>query len=211
MTEGRERSTARSSRSRVTIEEQNGNLLITIPARRRWFHFIFFGIWLVGWAIGEVVVAVFLPITLLAWVLGDQEARGDVGFLGPWFTAWTLGGFFFGRGWIWQLSGRELLTLNNEGLTVTRITRLSKRARHFPSVEIRNMRADAGPLGPVNFLIGAQWADWFELWGFSGGRIAIDLDRGRVNVGAGASYDEAQEVVAAIKERYPTLIISETK
>jgi hypothetical protein len=96
-------------RSRVTLDEING-LEITIPAERnRWF-IGFGGVWLIGWAFGEVMVAGWLVAMALGFPVGQGHVHGasmsPAAFMILWLAGWTVGGVIMMHAYIWQLRGR---------------------------------------------------------------------------------------------------------
>ena len=76
---------------RSTIEERDGQLIVTMPVRRNWFVFLFLSFWMCGWVIGECVgilgVLGFLP---------KSNGPAEPAFLVLWLVAWTVGGLVAG-------------------------------------------------------------------------------------------------------------------
>src|SRR4051794_10570226 len=101
------------SRIRITNDEIDG-FRITIAARRNWSMIAFLGIWLCGWAVGELMALcwivfgiVAVPVLLIAWACGlitipVQRLMSEFGWSGVglgvgsalfilvWFPFWTV-------------------------------------------------------------------------------------------------------------------------
>jgi len=185
--------------SRYEIEESDAAIRLTVPSwkgpfaiallERRW------------WAVGS---AVLIAIVILALVGGcgavgvalwrEREAYSDAGFpplclveavgIVVWIAASAL------WDWLWSTRGEEVIEVDGESLTVTRSLRLGGRRvpvgwpRRYPRRDIRDLRLVPG-LG------------WL-------GRIALVRRRwwipGEVRFAGGLSAEEAEEVIASIRD-----------
>ena len=140
-------------------------LQAVIPPKRSWFAIPFLTLWLCGWAFGEFQV--------IEQLLSPSE-KTPVGFLALWLTGWTLGGIAVICTILWQLAGRELVTVSSSflihrvealGLGRTRIYAAEKikafRATDFASGGLQNQQGMIPPffgpgIGPVAFDYGAK-------------------------------------------------------
>ncbi len=136
-----------------------------VPPKRSWFVIPFLTIWLCGWAFGEFQV--------IGQLLNPSD-KTSIGFLSLWLTGWTLGGIFALGTVLWQVAGREVITVNSSflvhrvealGLGRTRIYAADKikalRATDYASGDFQNQQAMAPPffgpgIGPVAFDYGAK-------------------------------------------------------
>lgn len=136
-----------------------------VPPKRSWFTIPFLALWLCAWAFGEFQV--------IGQLLNPSE-KTPVGFLAVWLTGWTLGGLFALGTVLWQVAGRELITVSSSflvhrvealGFGRTRIYSAEKikafRATDYASGGLQNQQAMAPPFfgpgfGPVAFDYGAK-------------------------------------------------------
>lgn len=178
---------------RATVVDEPAGLRITIPARRHWGLIVFLGIWLCGWAIGEIAVSLTFLRYAAPWGLRT--------FILVWLLLWTVGGLSAGYIWIWTVSGREVLLVGETDLAVTRRTWISGRTKRFPMAEIGDLRVDPMPLYP--------FFDWWRfpvsLWAVTGGHIRFDHAARTYRLGRGVDEAEAKMVVSRILERFPLL------
>jgi hypothetical protein len=163
---------------------------VLIPTRKHWLVILFLGVWLCGWAAAEVAV-----IRQLLRPGGGPP----VAFLLFWLTGWTLGGGWALGTLLWQLAGREILSVEN-GQLIYRIELFSlSRTREFAGDQIARLRAvDYAP----NLL--SQQAAWMPpLFGSGMGPIAFDYGAKSYRVGQSLDESEAPKLVEMLLSRLP--------
>src|SRR2546421_13130094 len=100
---------------RYTIAERPGELSITIPATRYWYVIPFLFVWLCFWCVGEAF-GVGLVVGCVVGFPSQEEGAGGllVGavFGAVWLTLWTLGGIAALYTLLWQMAGREVVTID---------------------------------------------------------------------------------------------------
>ena len=118
---------------RSTLSQEGGVLRITIPATRHWGLLLFFTCWMIGWYFGEAHAVREIQSTL-------REGRFPNPFLLAWSAMWTLFGLFFGYTCLWQLTGRDEVTVRDSNLSLRkRILRLGW-TRTFVGSQVRDLR-----------------------------------------------------------------------
>lgn len=111
-------------RSEVTPEGYR----VVIPARRNWFVLVFLFAWLGGWVFGELSASNEL------FQGGDKT---PMGFLSLWLLGWTVAGIFAAATLLWQIAGREIITLEPGHLSY-RVEALGLgRTRSFRASEVK--------------------------------------------------------------------------
>jgi hypothetical protein len=106
---------------------------VVIPARRNWFLTMFLAVWLCGWVAGESAA--------IAQLLGHPFPRSkptSAAFLGVWLVFWTCGGVAALVTLLWNLAGREIITLSSTKLT--RRTEILSVGRSF-SYQVRDIKS----------------------------------------------------------------------
>jgi hypothetical protein len=161
--------------------------VVVIPAKRNWFLILFLGLWLCGWAVGEVMV----PITFLA----DDGPPGSALFTLVWLAMWTIGGGIALYTFLWSLVGREKILLSSSRLAIKRDLFGFGRIREYENVHIRDLRVAASSYNPFDFRSGMQF------WGMGGGLIAFDHGAATVRFGASLEESEARAVVQLLQSR----------
>jgi hypothetical protein len=117
---------------RYQVEVDGNGVRVTVPAPRNWFVILFLGAWFFGWIFGEA----FAGAELL-----HPQAKTPLAFLGFWLLAWTAGGAVALSTLLWQLAGREVLTVRS-GLFVHRVEAFGMgRTRSFDATQVRRLRA----------------------------------------------------------------------
>ena len=125
--------------SRAEVTQTQHGLEIVIPAQRNWFVMLFLATWLVFWAMGELsMLAAFIGNLFLA----DETIPSVMvaAFMGVWLAGWTYGGYMAGRTLLWQLMGKEQISLARGILRITRNYRLFRRSKHYEVAHIDNLR-----------------------------------------------------------------------
>jgi hypothetical protein len=146
--------------TRVSTVRDNRGITVTIKADKRWRILIFLTVWLSGWTIGGVA-AVY---ALLTHVNPDP-------FLIFWLCGWIVGETSVILIWLWQAFGREVISIREGTFIHKREVFGRGLARTYPLHELFNLRA-SGRFGSASHF------DGFEIYGFSGGTVALDTRYG---------------------------------
>jgi hypothetical protein len=174
--------------SRITIADASQGLRIVIPGRRSWFVIGFLGFWICGWAVAEVMV----PMQVLQ---GDAPPEGE-SFMLAWFVVWTLGGLLAIYAWLWQVMGKEIVSVHGQTFTTRRDIGGFGFDKEYDLLQMRDLRIGQVAVNPLEF------SSSLQLWGVGGGVIAFDYGDRTYRFGAGLDEAEAKEVVTALKQRY---------
>jgi len=177
---------------RITIADTAGGLRIVMPCRRSWSVIVFLAFWICGWAVGEVMVS-------RQFLQGDAPAEGEF-FMLTWLGVWTGGGVVAVYAWLWQVMGKEIVTVHGQTFTVRRDIGGVGFEKDYDLVQMRNLRGQPVGFSPVDL------SSSFQLWGV-GGMIAFDYGARTVRFGVGLDEAEVEHVLTSIKQRYR---ISET-
>jgi len=194
------------ARPRYQVTERVGEISFTIPSRRYWFVILFLSFWLCGWAVGEVMVASGLVLGAMGG-LGDEAAGLGAGaFLLIWLTFWTIGGLAALYFLLWQLVGREIITIDGLVLRIQRGLPFWMRTREYRLEDVKDLRMP--PAVPLPWPFGAQQA---SAWPMSAqaGWLAFDYGAKTIRFGLGLEEAEAKMLLAEIGKRYPSLLATE--
>jgi hypothetical protein len=126
---------------------------------------------------------------------GDAPPGGEV-FMLTWLGVWTVGGVFAIYAWLWQMMGKEILTVQGHSFTTRRNIGEFGFDKEYDLVQMRDVRV--GHLGANPFDLSSS----LQLWGVSGGAIAFEHGARTYRFGAGLDEAEAKQIVTAIKQRY---------
>ena len=176
------------SKARATISTSHKGLEIVIPSKKNVFVILFLAVWLVGWAFGEVMV----PATFFS---GDKPS-GPMVFIAVWIIGWTIGGAFALYIWLWNVAGKERITVNNQGLIVQRELFGYGREKEYEMTHISNLRVSPQPFNPFNVSASLQF------WGIGGGVLAFDYGSRTYRFGSGIDEAEANQIMERIKAQY---------
>jgi hypothetical protein len=194
-------------RSRVTLDEIEG-LQIVIPPAKNGFPTRFLAFWLVGWAIGEIVVAGWL-VGLSLGVVAPPHMKNDniapVPFLLLWLAGWTVGGVYAIDLFVWRSRGREWVRIDpaGESLVLRRLgTFIPRRTRTHPLDRVRNLRYAplTMPLFPTSFREALE--SQLQMVGTGGGSVAFDVDGRTERFGSQLSETESRRLIKTIKDHY---------
>ncbi len=175
------------ARSRLRIQSEVGRTRILVRPRRHAFAFVFLPVWIAGWALGEVVVAVILVRGLS---LGTP-------FLAAWLLVWTGAGVAALYTLAYLAAGREELTVDGRVLRVRRAIGPFGRTREFVLAEMGGLRQEA--VSPVATPRGGEL-----MWPWTGRGAVGFRYRGRsVLIGDGLEGADVATVLELLRVRAP--------
>ncbi len=161
--------------TRYTVLQTAQGLSISMPARKQVFQLVFISCWLVLWTYGWLAVVhelLFAPQAEL--------------FLLFWLVPWTLGGLFAAYTVLWQLFGRERLTLQPGSLQYSLMLLGIGKTRRFDTLLIEDWR-----LRPAAVFSGQPGIRVPNIFGSNEqGSLAFDY-QGRTVI-IGVLFDEAE-------------------
>jgi hypothetical protein len=160
---------------------------ISIPVRRNIFLTAFLGLWLIGWAWGEITVP------RLAFCAKTQEAPL---FVLAWLGMWTLVGGLAIYVFLWRLVGKEIVSVDGLLLKIKKDIFGYGRLKEYELASVRSLR-----VAPDSFNLW-DFSAALRFWGVGGGTIAFDYGASTNRFGAGVDEAEAKDIVTRIKERY---------
>lgn len=176
-------------RSIITNDEVSG-FRITIPAKRWWGMTALLVLWLGGWAVGGVAVGMDL-------VTGRTKA--------PWGFLWLAG--LTGVGLLplfavfWNMSGREIILINDQDLVVRReLGGFHLWEWGFALAAVRNLRYSPPIYDPFSF--SEPWAYQLQWLGIGGGSVAFDYDGKTYRFGCGLSEVESRRLIKTVREYF---------
>ena len=173
-------------RSEVTPQ----GLRIVIPAGRNWLILLFLLAWLGGWVMGEVTVSKQLL---------NSTAKTPIAFLSFWLVGWTIGGTLAAGAVLWQLAGREVLTIDSMSL-LYRIEAFGiGRSRSFRAADVKNFRSADYAFSPF-----MNQRTWFPpIVGAGYGPVAFDYGARTFRIAPSLDEAEARILVSEMTSRLP--------
>jgi hypothetical protein len=163
-------------------------LRIVIPYRRSWFVICILGFWICGWAVGEVMVS-------RQFLNGDAPPGGEL-FMLAWLGVWTVSGAFAIYAWLWQVMGKEIVTVHGQTFTARRDIGGFGFDKEYNLAQMRDLRIVQVGFNPLDV------SSSLQLWGVGGGVIAFDYGAKTYRFGIGLDEAEAKQSVTAIKKRF---------
>ena len=169
---------------RSTIQHgEDGELRISIPAKKHWFLLIFVGAWLGGWFFGEQAAIRML-------FNANGSIAGSI-FIFCWLIGWTAGGLLAILIFLWQLAGIERITVQ-EG-----ILKLEKRIFNF----------SASKSYDINFITNFDFQEQtktflgtpqrgLDFTGLTGGTLKFDYGMKTVRFGSELAEAEARHLLS---------------
>ena len=181
-------------KGRAKINDTMNGLEIVIPSKKSFFTIAFIPFWLVGWLFGEVTVIGTLFRAL--FVPSEESAGAPSLFMLVWLILWTVGGAFAIYTLLWNIKGKEIISVNSGEISYKKDLFGFGKSREYTLAEIKNMRVIDKPSGPW----GAQ-TSW-NFWGFSGGTIGFDYGLKTYKIVNGIDEAEAKHIIDEISQRF---------
>lgn len=124
------------SGGRAVIKYDYESLIVEIPVKRNWPVLLFMVVWLTGWAFGELLAI----RELLSF---DTPLIGNI-FLLFWLAGWTIGGGFAFNMILWQLAGKEVISVGRDYLTIKKSSLGLGRRKKYETGSIKNIELIPG-------------------------------------------------------------------
>jgi hypothetical protein len=176
--------------ARFTVESVPGGIKATVPARRNWLVLIFLCAWSVGWVFGE---------THAIRALASPSENSSQLFMLVWLVGWTIGGGFVAATILWQLAGKEVLSINPT-LFEHRVEAFGLgRTRSYKKTEIKNLRATEYSSNPFT----NQTAMLPPLTGAGYGPVAFDYGARTFRMAPALEEAEAKLLVEKLAPHLP--------
>lgn len=167
---------------RFTVETTLDGTRVLIPARRNWVLVAFLSLWLCGWVAGETMAAGFLRETLSA-----EGALFASPFLLFWLLGWTVGGAVVISVLLWNLIGKEVVTLEHGVMTIAKRIGPLGLPKRYDLSHVRDARVAPPPVrSSRRHYRGSGWP------GFGVALAGIAFDYGARTFHFGADLDEAE-------------------
>jgi hypothetical protein len=169
---------------RISSSTTPGGHRVTIAVKKFWPTVIFLGFWLAIW---------LASIVAIAWA--TVESPHD---LPPFpvdvlvFLSMAVFGVVVLCCWLWQTFGREVVTVANGSLVLSKdVLGFSSfaRTRRFDIAQIQNLRA-SGLFGSFQ-----NWSGMLKVYGINGGVVAFESGDKTHRFGIHLEEDEARQVV----------------
>ncbi len=171
----------------LRINQYPEGLKVIISARRSPFVNFFLLFWMIGWIIGEIEITGNLI---------NHEAETPDAFMVFWAVGWTLSGLLAVFIWLYNMKGREIVSISDSELIRIRQFVFFSRSKIYATELITNLRLT--DINPSALDMGGG----MEFWGLSGGTLTFDYGPGIEKFGLGIDEDEARQVIAAVKARF---------
>ncbi len=176
-----------SRTGKATILDEPEGYQIIAPATRSIPIVIFLGLWLWGWAAGEVFV--------FAQLLNNRTPLPGQLFLAVWLVFWSLGGAAALSAVMFQLFGSERLVLASDEIRVRREVFGFGGWKRVPFDRVRGLRAFGGAIpGPAKPAL--------ALAGIGGGGILVLTDGRPLRFGFSLSPEECASLVNTLRQRH---------
>ena len=168
------------------VELDKGGERIVIPARRNWFILIFLPIWLALWTAGGGVV--------ISQALSGQ----DVAFSIIWLIFWLFGILFAG-GWLgWQVSGKEVLSIEPGALVRGWRVLGFGRQKRYDLMHVKNLSAALPPFPYA--MMQVSFPPFFPM---PFGTVKWAYGPATIYAGAGLTEAEGEMIVERLKTKLP--------
>lgn len=162
---------------------------IYIQGERSGFTIGFLLFWLTGWLIGGAFAIRALALGL---PIGPASLGPASHFLLKWLAGWLLGLLAMGYLLIWQLAGKEIITITATTLLIRQQAGPLGGTEVYSLERLRHLRAqpDAWP----SSLTKSQRSDWDD------GSVLFDYGAKTIRFGRLLSEAEAQRIVAFLQQ-----------
>lgn len=174
---------------RAIFDDNFGNITITIPTKKNWFIIAFFCVWISMWFFGE---------TSVSGGIFSANPGGVDAFEIVWLCGWTIGGLFAIRTIIWNLFGKEIITIGQGALNIDKKGAIFYKAKSYDLREVKNFRAEEESYG-YNRFGGRSDNSLFNL--DKKGTIRFDYGMKTIKFGDGLDEAEANYLLQKLRDK----------
>ena len=178
---------------RSIITRTPRGLAIGIPSKRHWFVILFSCFWLCGWLMGEL-----FAISSLMDAFSEPPFSF---FILLWLIIWTFGGALVSYMVIWQVFGRELITIEGKVFTYQRMFLGFGRSRSFDIGEMKNIAIHTVSKKEKARLSPNSHTNAIEVpWGMQSGKIKFDYGLKTLYFASEVDKAEAAHLLQVLKD-----------
>ncbi|MBI5294300.1 MAG: hypothetical protein HY869_02410 [Chloroflexi bacterium] len=186
---------------RYTSENTGSSLKIIIPSRKNWFIIIFFGFWLMIWAVGEIALSLSFISAITDIVFGKKIFEGFFGsiFMLIILTIWTGFASVILYTWLWNITGNETIEVTDKSIQIAHRIFSFGKPKEYLVAHIKDLRA-------IPFIANEIWGFRIRFrftWGVPPGTLSFDYGAKTVNFGSGCEEAEAKMILKEIWQAYP--------
>lgn len=190
--------------ARTVISESVTDLTIVIPVMKDKGGATFLGLWLCGWAFGEVIVAYVIVAGLLG--IGPVPVHGMTWktaiIAGLWLAGWTAGGVVAMYQLLWLVAGREEVLATAETLCISDAVPGWRRTRNYDMLKVSDLRAGYPFLLAPDVRLSKDY--------YRGGACIMFRDGGKAKAfGRNLGEEDARAIVEAFRRRFPAAVAAE--
>jgi hypothetical protein len=175
---------------RAIIQDHFTELIITIPTKKNWLAIFPVAIWLAFWGMAEVfaISALFNQFTFFPGLI----------FFLIWITFWTFGGVMAFKSLLWNLIGKEIITVDQVSLTIDKKGALLFKKRMYDINQVKSIRVQEDDTSNDGFF-SRRRTDF----GFAAYEGTIRFDYGLKTIKFAVEIDEAEAkfIIEELKNR----------
>ena len=123
---------------RANITDNISEIELIIPAKKNYSLISIMILWLFGWVFGAIMAG--------KTFINPEHSGPPILFMTIWMTGWTLGGLGVIYFLVWSLFGKEIITIGNGLLTISKKGAMFSKAKSYELGFISNMLAKELPL-----------------------------------------------------------------
>ncbi len=100
------------------LEKGSSEIEIIFYPEKRWFSVIFLCVWIMGWAVAEIIVIDQLINQEKIFDINFSTENDSNLFLFVWVIIWTYGGIMAIISLLWEVSGEQYVYINRRNLKI---------------------------------------------------------------------------------------------
>ncbi len=182
-----------------TIQTLDFSSRFTIRTAKANCSSLFLGIWLCGWAVGEIFVgSAFIKGVIQQLTDGESSLSAPWLFMVAWLAIWTVGGGAALVTFLWQVAGREVVEVSHDAFKIGRKVFGLGPSKSYNPINIDNLRIDDSQ--PA---VSSRFVRFSNTRSSSAGSLMFDYGGSQVHFGSGLDSGEAKLLLAEIQSRYP--------
>lgn len=186
---------------RYTSETTGSSLKFVIPSRKNWSIIIFFGFWLMIWAVGEIALSISFISAIIDIIFDRKVFEGFFGgiFMLIILAIWTGFASVILYTWLWNITGKEIIEVTDGSIKIAHRIFSFGKPKEYLVAHIKDLRA-------IPFIANEIWG--FRImfrftWGVPPGTLAFDYGAKTINFGSGCEEAEAKMILKEIWQAYP--------
>ncbi len=182
---------------KYTKEDLGDKLVVSISSARHWFIVFFLAFFLILVVIGELAFSAIIITNR------NHPDWFSIGFMIVIMIGWAVGGGFMIYQLAWQISGKEVVEVTVENITISRVALGFRSQKEYSATHVKELRASSSNMNLNHPMFWWAYYSYYPLFHTMIGSLAFDYGAKTFRFGMSVDEAEAKQIIAEIQQKFP--------